>query len=147
METLHRTISNPHKPNLDWRVILALLAACTMSCNWDFGTVQPERVWMATEPIQCLGNPWELDWLESHNWNYSGYPKDHTTIELEPEEFAIIQDFYNRRGVTVFKAETVQKYDTVCAACFCPEGHTLYLIVAIEDVQKMIEFGYRIETP
>jgi len=131
METLHRTISNPHKPNLGWRVIWALLALFTISCNRDFATLQPDPVWMATEPIQCLGNPWELDWLESHNWNYSGYPKDTTTPGLEPEEFAIIRDFYNRRGVTVFKAKTVQKYDTVCATCSCPAGHTLYLKVRL----------------
>jgi len=119
-----------------------------MSCNEEDPTrSEPDQLWVAMEPIQCLGNPWERDWLESHNWDYSGYPKDPTTPGLEPEEFAIIQDFYDRLGVTVFEAETAPKNEAVCLACSCPEGHTLYLFVAAEDVQKMMEFGYRVESP
>ena len=129
-------------------VVLALCALCMMSCTEEDTTrSEPGRVWVALEPIQCLGNPWERDWLESHNWDYSGYPKDPTAPGLEPEEFAIIQDFYDRAGVVVFEAETALKYEAVCLACSCPEGHTLYLLVSAESVQKMMELGYRVESP
>jgi hypothetical protein len=94
-----------------------------------------------------LLNPWERDWLESHNWDHSAYPKDPTTPGLEPEELAIIRDYYDRLGVTVFDATTAQKYEIVCAACSCPEGHTLYLLVRGEDVEQMVEVGYRVESP
>jgi len=131
-----------------WIVVLALLVLFASSCNREDSILpEPDRVWVAVEPIQCLGNPWERDWLETHAWDYSGYPKDPTTPGLEPQEFEIIRDFYDRHGVSVFEAETAQKYDVVCAACSCPEGHTLYLLVRVGDVQQMIEFGYREEAP
>jgi hypothetical protein len=109
-------------------------------------SLDPNRVWVAIEPIQCLGNPWERDWLKSGG-EYSAYPKDTTRHELTPEEFEIIRDFYSRQGVVVFKGETRPKYDNVCLACSCPEGRTLYLWVRAEDVETMISFGYRIESP
>lgn len=129
-------------------VVLAFCFVCLTSCRTEDSTrSDPAGVWMAIEPIQCLGNPWERDWLESHGGDYSAYPKDPTTPGLEPEEFTIIQEFYDRAGVTVIDAETKQKYDAVCLACSCPEGHTLYLLVSPEGVQTMIGFGYRLEAP
>jgi len=106
-----------------------------------------QRTWVAIEPIQCLGNPWERDWLESHGGDYASYPKDPTTPGLEPKEVEIIKDFYRRRGVVVFRAETRPKYEVVCAACSCPEGHTLYLQVRLEDLETMLSYGYREESP
>ena len=44
------------------------------------------QTWVAIEPIQCLGNPWEQDWLDNNNGEYDAYPKDPTTPGLEPEE-------------------------------------------------------------
>lgn len=135
-------------------IAVVLSGLCLMSCNREDATrpedatsLFPSRVWVATEPIQCLGNPWESDWLESHGGDYSLYPKDPATPGLEPEEFEIIQDYYARQGVEVFEAQTASKYDAVCAGCACPEGHTLYLLVKAEDLQQMIDFGYRVESP
>ncbi|MEE9270920.1 MAG: hypothetical protein V3V49_11745 [Candidatus Krumholzibacteria bacterium] len=110
-------------------------------------SLDPNRVWVAIEPIQCLGNPWEQDWLKSNEDSYSAYPKDPTRQGLTPEEFEIIKDFYSRQGVVVFEGETRPKYDNVCLACSCPEGHTLYLWVRAGDVETMISFGYRVESP
>ena len=105
------------------------------------------NTWVAIEPIQCLGNPWEQDWLENNNWDYHSYPKDPTTPGLEPEELEIIQDYYERQGVTVFEGKNVPKYEEVCLACSCPEGHTLYLLVRDQDVETMVTLGYRVESP
>jgi hypothetical protein len=133
---------------MKWVVASGLSLLCVMSCiSEETLSPVPERVWVATEPIQCLGNPWERDWLESHDWDYSGYPKDPSTPGLEPEEIEIIQDYYARHGVEVSEAETAPKFHVVCLACCCPEGHTLYLLVRDEDVEQMIEFGYRKEDP
>ena len=106
--------------------------------------IHPDRVWVATEPIQCLGNPWEQDWLASHDGQY---PKDYSKPGLEPEEIAIIRDYYERQGVTVFRVTTRGKYEVVCAACSCPEGYSLYLEVQDEDLEEMLSFGYREELP
>ncbi len=105
------------------------------------------RAWVATEPIQCLGNPWERDWLASHDGDYGSYPKDPTKPGLEPAEVEIIRDYYRRQGVVVFEAATKGRYEVVCAACSCPEGYTLYLEVRRQDVERMTSFGYRQESP
>lgn len=103
--------------------------------------------WVAIEPRQCLTNPWEQDWLAQHDGDYARYPKDHATPGLEPEEFAIIVDYYARQGVEVFAGATAPKYEVICLMCSCPEGHTMFLQVRVSDVETMISFGYRVETP
>lgn len=103
--------------------------------------------WVAIEPTQCLTNDWEKEWLERNGQDYAGYPKDPATPGLEPEELKVIQDYYSRQGVVVFDSATASKYETVCLACSCPEGHTMYLLVRGEDVEVMIGFGYRVESP
>ena len=124
--------------------LLLCLASCAME---DGASTMADRVWMATEPIQCLGNPWERDWLQSHNWDYSGYPRDPSTPGLEPEEYEIVRDYYSRQEIEVFQGQTTQMSGVVCAACSCPAGYTLYLLVGVEDVTMMIGYGYRMETP
>ena len=123
-----------------------VLVLSLVSCQESrlFAPVYPDRVWVATEPIQCLGNPWEQAWLTSHDGRY---PKDHSKPGLEPEEIEIIQDYYKRQGVTVFRVTTRAKYEVVCAACMCPEGYSLYLEVRDQDLEKMLSFGYREESP
>jgi len=100
-----------------------------------------ERAWVAIEPIQCLGNPWERDWLASHQGDYASYPRN------KPAEFQIIKDYYRRQGVVVYQAATRDRYQAVCLACSCPEGFTLYLEVRRPDVRTMIGLGYREESP
>jgi hypothetical protein len=106
--------------------------------------IQPGRVWVAAEPVQCLGNAWEQDWMTSHD---GPYPKDHSRPGLEPEEVAILRDYYERQGVTVFRVTTRAKYAVVCEACSCAEGYTLYLQVRDQDLEKMLSLGYREESP
>jgi len=126
-------------------------SGCTSEDGASF-EAQPAKsvlvtTWVAIEPVQCLGNPWEQDWLEKHGWDYHSYPKNPARPGLEPEEFEIIQDYYDRGGVAVFEGRTAPKYDNVCLACSCPEGHTLYLLVRDQDVEAMVGWGYRVEQP
>jgi hypothetical protein len=107
--------------------------------------LQPTR-WVANEPTQCLTNPWEQDWL-GQGGVYENYPKDPARPGLEPEEVEIIVDYYARQGVVVGDATTRPKYEEVCLACNCAEGHTLYLRVREEDIDTMIALGYRVEMP
>lgn len=100
------------------------------------------RSWVATDPVQCLGNPWEQDWIQSHGGNYGAYPRDPSTPGLEPAEVVIIKDYYRRLGVVVQDVDSAWKHQVVCAACSCPEGYTLYLRVRPEDVEKMLALGY-----
>jgi len=130
-----------------WGVTVTFLGLCITSCVAVISVNSGMHVWVATEPIQCLENPWERDWLESHNWDYSNYPKDPGTPGLEPAEFEIVQKYYAGFGVEVSDKATQSKFDAVCAACTCPEGHTLYLKVRDEDASQMLEFGFRKEAP
>jgi len=111
------------------------------------GGVFRDDTWVATDPIQCLGNPWEQDWLAANNWDYGSYPGDPVTPELEPEELKIITDYYDRQGVRILSAETVQQNNNVCQSCSCPLGYTLYLLVPGDDVRTMLDSGFRLETP
>jgi hypothetical protein len=107
----------------------------------------PHDTWVATDPIQCLGNPWEQDWLESHNWDHASYPGDPLTPGLDPMEMEIITDYYERQGVKILAGETVQQEDDVCLSCACPLGYTLYLLVPGEHVVTMLNLGFRLEMP
>ena len=104
-------------------------------------------VWVAIEPTQCLTNAWEADWLAHHDDDYAAYPKDYSRPGLEPEELAIIKDYYARQGVVVRAGATAPKYEAICAACSCPEGHTMFLLVRASDVDTMVALGYRVEAP
>ena len=131
--------------------LVTVAALGLVSCQQQqvLAPVPPDlgRAWVATEPIQCLGNAWEQDWLASHHGDYASYPRDPAKPGLEPAEVEIIKDFYRRRGVVVFEAATKGRYEAVCAACTCPEGYTLYLEVRRQDVNAMISLGYRQESP
>jgi hypothetical protein len=103
--------------------------------------------WVAIEPTQCLTNAWEQDWLARNGDDYAGYPKDPGTPGLETGEIAIIEEYYSRQGVVVSGTDTAPKYESVCLACSCPEGHTMFLRVRAQDVNTMIGLGYRVEAP
>lgn len=102
-----------------------------------------DMAWMKTEPIQCLGNDWEKDWLERNNETEDAYPKGKPR-EIEPVEAAIIQNYFEKQGITVadLDYEPFPEDQMVCEACTCPDGYTLYLQIAEGDRDKMREFGF-----
>ena len=57
----------------------------------------------------------------------------------------IITDYYDRQGVTILSAETAQQNTHVCQSCSCPLGYALYLLVPGDDVQTMLDSGFRLE--
>lgn len=107
-----------------------------LGCN-DSDTLQPpDRAWVATAPIQCLGNDWEQDWLASHDGDYNAYPRD-------PDgRSQIIIAYYERQEVEVFQVVREPWEEGVCAACSCAAGFTLYLMVPEEDVATMENLGF-----
>lgn len=130
---------------------IALASGCNSDDVTKLETKKAQNVstpsWVAIEPIQCLGNPWEQAWLADHDGDHDAYPKDPTSPGLEPAELEIIKDYYRERGVTVSQGRNVPKFEAVCLACTCPEGHTLYLRVRDEDVATMVSLGFRAESP
>ncbi len=136
-------------------VVLAFcLSSVLIACKENVPTsvtgapaTESARAWVATEPVQCLTNPWEADWVATHP--YENYPRDLETWprQLTDAEIAIITDYYARDDVRVFDTATAEKSRTICAACDCEEGHTLYLLVRESDVKTMETLGYRREAP
>ena len=100
------------------------------------------RTWVEIDLVQCMNNPWEIDWLRTHNWNSSAYPTH--GLDLDPQEIEIIKNYYAKQGITVFDARSEWTHEAACLACSCSVGHTLYLLVSDDDVDSMLELGYRI---
>ena len=114
-----------------------ILGGCLLNDQGPIG-----KVWMSIAPIQCLGNPWEQDWLANHDDNYDAYPRDLSKPGLEEEEKEIIQSYYQQRGVTIEAFATTEWDGAVCLACSCPQGYTMYTLVAERHEQTMLDFGY-----
>ncbi len=108
-------------------IIISLLII--VSCN--NGT---EKDIVYIEPIQCLGNPWDAAWLETHD--YEDYPHD------EDEQLKIFTDYYEAQGVKMYHVYTEWVYDAVCGACFCPTGQRIYCQVDEGEVDFLLEFGF-----
>ena len=96
----------------------------------------PGKSWVATDPVQCMSNPWEIDWLRDHNWNYTTYPHG-------PEgEASVVIAYYGKLGVVVYDVKSLATHNGVCAACSCARGDTLYLLVSNRNVGRMLDMGY-----
>ena len=130
-------------------VLTAALVACMtiagfllQSCDGNGGLLGSRaRAWVAIEPIQCLGNSWERDWLERHGNNYGGYPRDMDSQKT------IIWEYYGRLGIGVDAVVSRPKYQVTCDACGCPRGDTLFLLVDEQSAGAMVCLGYRREEP
>ncbi len=127
--------------------VMLQLGACSNGVNTDNGSGLPTGTWVALEPVQCLGNPWEQDWLSQDGHDPESYPKNPTLKGLEPAEFDIVRNFYLVHGVEVLDSAWAPKFEVVCMACSCPEGHTMFLLVRARDVEAMHALGYRTEAP
>ncbi len=122
-------------------ILTSVLLIFLPSCDNGVGLFKPGRTWVATNPIQCLGNPWEADWLERHDNDYQSYPRDSVS------RYAIIREYYSRLGVEITDVISIVVYEVVCTACSCPTGDALYLHVRDEDVGTMTSLGFRVELP
>jgi len=119
---------------------LALLSSCEGGPGGG-GFLLPGQTWIATDPVQCLTNPWEEDWLSRDSNVYQDYPR---AID---SQLAIVRDYYARMGVEIAEAISIAKYNVTCDACSCPRGDALYLRVRDADVDTMLSLGYRLESP
>lgn len=101
-----------------------------------------KNIWVNKDPIQCLGNPWEFDWLKKNKGKYNEYPIGDRK-KIDTEEIIIIKDFFSNLGVNIFDIKSEITHEITCSACSCPQGHTLYVLVSPVDAEKMVEFGWK----
>ena len=99
---------------------------------WSSFDAQPSDqgayAWVAIEPVQCNGNPWQGETATE-----AGFA----------EESDIIKRYYASQGIEVMRVERRETSEFVCRACTCPRGDTLYLSVAQDDVSAMRALGFR----
>jgi hypothetical protein len=119
-------------------IILLLFSSCKTTDPVDPITCR-KCTWVAIDPIQCMGNSWEQEWLEQH-------PGELYPLELE-DMLPIIVDYYERQGIRIFDSRILWTHSSVCLACSCPAGYTVYFLVSRRDVQMMLELGFRTENP
>ena len=100
-----------------------------------------DPVWVETDPIQCMQNPWEAKWLEKNSGARDEYPTD------EQEQDKLIKAYYEGEGVIVrdlkrtYFTETIGEV-TLCLACSCPAGYTLKLLVPGVEIKRMQGLGF-----
>ena len=94
------------------------------------------NVWMVIRPVNCLGNPWEKDWLARHKNQGTKYPRT--------KEIDVIRAFFKKRGATVLeiRSKPYLKGDPLCKTCDCPRGDTLFLLVNSHDTPKLVHYGF-----
>lgn len=100
-----------------------------------------DKVWVIIRPKQCLGNPWEKDWLAKHHNQTVKYPIR--------QEGSIIKSFFASKQIPIYEMREVKyiKGDPLCQACDCPRGDTFYLMIQASDAPKMVKFGYTERLP
>jgi hypothetical protein len=119
---------------------LLILPGCVDDSTGPLGRLDL-GVWMAIDPIQCLGNPWERDWLANHDGDYAGYPRDLAG------QFEVIKSYYEDLGVDIRGMASRRKYSIVCCACQCARGDAVYVCVGTEVIETMKAEGFRLESP
>jgi hypothetical protein len=119
-------------------LILILLSGCKPT-DPDKPPICRLCTWVAIDPIQCMLNPWEQEWLEEH-------PGEMYPLELE-EMLPIIIDYYEKLGIRIYESKIMWTHNSVCLACSCPAGYTVYFQVSRWDVRRMLDLGFRVETP
>lgn len=93
-----------------------------------------EKELVYIDPIQCLGNPWDAEWLESHD--VEDYP------QTESGRLQIFTDYYEKQGVTMFDVYSKWVYNATCDGCNCPTGERYYCSVDESDVGFLLESGF-----
>ncbi len=131
------------------RVLLAIVVAmgvvmaaglATLGSAPTAGLVSrpPDTTWVGMDPAQCEWTPWEQEWWETHDGDFSSYPRD-------PEDVrGIIAEFFARRGISILDFDVEVFAEFAPAVCSSPRGHTFFLLVHDSDVDAMLGFGFRV---
>ena len=110
------------------------LLICAILLFWVSCNKGPERELVYIDPIQCLGNPWDGDWLESND--VEDYP------QTESGRLQIFTDYYEKLGVKMVDVYSEWVYNATCDACSCPTGERYYCMVDEADVDFLLESGF-----
>lgn len=115
--------------------IILILGLFSQACKED-----ENRQWVTIDPIQCMGNSWEQDWLEKNNGDYDLYSTFNNNNRLQ-----IFKQYFENLGIEIYKIEQTYPYDATCDACICPRGDRIHCFINENDVDQMISYGFVIQ--
>lgn len=96
------------------------------------------KVWMAFEPVQCNGNPWD-------QWYASG---GIAFVKAPTEKELLTAYFSNVHNVQVFDYKSFTIYEIVCQACHCSRGDEVRVLINASDKPNLMKAGwYEAEEP
>jgi hypothetical protein len=123
------------RPRVGFALILLALAGVAGARPWA------KKVWVVFRPVQCMGNPWEKEWLAKNNNEGSKFPRD--------KEFVVLRDYFARKGVQILEIRERHyvRGEALCQTCDCPRGDTVYLKINADDAPKMVNLGYTERAP
>lgn len=119
---------------MKFKVVIISLVLFLFACEND------GQIWMNITPIQCLGNPWEQAWLEANDHDY-----DLWSALSDDEELDVFEDYYEDQGIIFYDIQVSWVYGSVCAACSCPRGDVISVLVDQEDVDFLTDLGFVVE--
>lgn len=111
-------------------IILPLLLLITF-CEGD------GKIWMSIDPVQCLGNDWELDWLSKNNNNFDLWAQ-----MTEEEQLQVFKEYFENRGVVIHDMDVTQPYEEVCLECDCPRGDRIHVLVDDAHLNQLLSWGF-----
>ena len=99
-----------------------------------------DKVWVIVRPVQCLGNPWEKEWLAHHPHQDAKYPR--------AKELDLMRKFFSKKQVRIHDVRR-KPYEGqgVCQTCACARGDVFYFLIYAEDVPQMVNMGYTERIP
>lgn len=115
--------------------IILFLGFISQACNEE-----ENREWVTIDPIQCMENTWEHDWLANNNDDYELY-----SSFSDDERLQIFEQYFENLGIAIYKLDQTYPYDAVCAACSCPRGDRIHCYIDESDIDQMLSFGFKIE--
>ncbi len=89
------------------------------------------KVWFTIEPMQCNTN----------RWDYPNWPVKRL---FDSEEERIKEWLIQTQGIEVYEVTSKITAEVVCAACSCPTGKTVAVLVDSFNSGKMITLGWKI---
>jgi hypothetical protein len=125
--------------------LILLIALLLVACDDDDSSDASEAGTATSAPgatliyreVQCLGNPWEGDWVASNPGRQ--LPDD------EPARRAIFESYWRRQGIDVTNISRRRSPggEVVCLGCNCPTGFEWAVQVPPNQVSAALARGFR----
>ena len=115
--------------------VIIFLGIFSQGCEED-----ANRQWVTIDPIQCMGNSWEQDWLENNNGDFELY----STL-TNSQKLQIFEQYYKNLGIEVYKLEQTFPYTATCTACTCPRGDRIHCYINENDIDQVLSLGFKIQ--